>query len=33
MGRWSDNEILTIFRIWLLTGVYLNCESDLSHLS
>ena len=27
MGRWSDNEILTIFRLWLLTGVYLNCES------
>ena len=22
-----DNEILTIFRLWLLTGVYLNCES------
>ena len=30
MGRWSDNEILTIFRIWLLTRVYLNCESLLN---
>ena len=30
MGMWSDNEILTIFRIWLLTGVYLNCESLLN---
>ena len=30
MGRWSDNEILTIFRLWILSGMYLNCESHLS---